>query len=112
MGNGPYLSDDGYTYRGRGFIQVTGKNNYAEVAKMVGVDFVDQPDLLAQPQYALLSACCFWQHAHLNAFADRDDVHGLTIAINGGLLGFDERKRCTRRVEEMQKIWSGEAIAV
>lgn len=112
MGNDDYMSDDGYRYRGRGFMQVTGKDNYAEVGKMIGVDLLNNPDLLSEPRYALMSSCRFWQHNHLNAFADRDNFHGLTIAINGGLQAFDARKEYTLRVKEMQKSWGGRVTAV
>ena len=112
MGNDAYMSDDGYRYRGRGFIQVTGKENYAEVGRIIGIDLLKSPDLLSEPQYALMSACCFWQHNHLNVFADRDNFHGLTIAINGGLQALVARKEYTLRVKEMQKTWDGPVAAV
>ena len=106
MGNADYLSDEGYRFRGRGFIQVTGKDNYAAVSQALGIDFVADPDKMSDPRYALLSACSYWRSNGLNAYADRDDFVGLTHAINGGVTALNERKAYTMQIKRMQKTWN------
>jgi putative chitinase len=98
MGNGDEASGDGWRYRGRGLIQLTGRANYASFSRALGVDAVGNPDLLAQPAGAALSAAWFWQAGGLNELADLtsgapDDVHfaELTRRINGGLNGLAQR---------------------
>lgn len=88
MGNtGP---NDGWMYRGRGLKQLTGKNNYAHMTKVMGIDFVNNPDLVALDAYAAGTAVQFWRDAGGNVYADRGDYMGLTKAINGGLVGFED----------------------
>ncbi|MDK5209562.1 glycoside hydrolase family 19 protein, partial [Enterobacter hormaechei] len=91
-GNGDRNSGDGYRYRGRGLIQVTGKANYAALVKQLGVDIVKSPELLTQPQYAAESAAAWWSNHGLNAIADSDDVSRITRIINGGTNGLEDRK--------------------
>jgi putative chitinase len=83
---------DGAKYIGRGLIQLTGKENYANCGSAIGVDLVANPDLLATPKYAALSAGWFWNKKGLNAFADADDIDTITKRINGGLIGLADRK--------------------
>jgi len=83
---------DGAKYIGRGLIQLTGKENYANCGNAIGVDLVANPDLLATPKYAALSAGWFWNRKGLNAFADADDIDTITKRINGGLIGLADRK--------------------
>lgn len=83
---------DGYKYRGRGYIQVTGRANYTELSKDTGIDFVNNPDLLATEANAMLSACWYWNKRNLNRFADADDLITLTWRINGGLNGLGDRR--------------------
>jgi putative chitinase len=83
---------DGYRYRGRGFMQITGRANYREMGNKIGVDLEADPDLAAQPLYALMTAAAFWDNCGLNPYADRDDLEGITKRINGGLNGLDHRK--------------------
>jgi putative chitinase len=83
---------DGAKYIGRGLIQLTGKENYANCGNAIGVDLVANPDLLATPKYAALSAGWFWNRKGLNAFADADDIDTITKRINGGLIGLNDRK--------------------
>jgi putative chitinase len=83
---------DGAKYIGRGLIQLTGKENYANCGNAIGVDLVANPDLLATPKYAALSAGWFWNKKGLNAFADADDIDTITKRINGGLIGLADRK--------------------
>lgn len=84
--------DDGWRYRGRGLKQLTFKDNYARASKDGGVDFVNNPDLLLLPQYAVLTAGMYWQWINGNAYADKLDTTGLTKAVNGGLNGLLARK--------------------
>lgn len=95
---------DGLKYRGRGFIQLTGKANYAAVSKALGVDFVAHPELLEQPKYAALSAAWFWHSKGLNELADKGDFAGLTKKINGGLTGFKERQEYWARAKSAMPI--------
>ena len=89
MGN---LQDgDGWKFHGRGLIQLTGRENYANCGSGVGVDLIDNPDLLLTPQYAVLSAGWFWNKKGLNTLADSQEYGAMTRRINGGLTGLDER---------------------
>lgn len=92
MGNGDLASGDGWRYRGRGLIQVTGRANYAACGKALGLDLVGAPELLEQPEPAARSAAWFWRMRNLNPMADRGDIEGITKAINGGLTGLADRK--------------------
>ena len=83
---------DGAKYIGRGLIQLTGKENYANCGSAIGVDLVANPDLLSTPKYAALSAGWFWNRKGLNALADADDIDTITKRINGGLIGIADRK--------------------
>jgi putative chitinase len=92
MGNGDELSGDGWNYRGRGLIQLTGRDNYTRFSNAVGVDVVENPDLVAEPEMAALSAGWFWSTNGLNALADARDIVGMTKRINGGTHGLDDRQ--------------------
>ena len=92
MGNGPIESGEGWKFRGRGLKQLTGKSNHAECGNELGVNLVDNPDLLLEPTYAARSAAWFWQKNKCNTFADVGDIEGLTKRINGGLIGIADRK--------------------
>lgn len=91
MGNGNEGSGDGYKYRGRGFIQLTGKSNYAALSKATGIDFVNNPDLLLQEANAMVAALWFWKTKKLNPLASADNIHKITRIINGGQNGIDHR---------------------
>ncbi|CAA7618992.1 Chinitase domain protein [Magnetospirillum sp. LM-5] len=92
MGNGYETSGDGWRYRGRGLIQVTGKANYAACGTALGLDLIAQPELLEQPAPAARSAGWFWHSNRLNGPADARDIETITRRINGGLTGLDDRK--------------------
>jgi putative chitinase len=79
-------------YLGRGLIQLTGKENYANCGSGLGVDLVGNPDWLSDPKYAALSAGWFWNKKGLNSLADASDIETMTKRINGGLIGLDDRK--------------------
>lgn len=91
MGNGPAESGEGWKYRGRGLKQLTGKDNYTRCGKALGVDLVGNPDLLLEPEYAARSAGWFWKTNNLSPFADKGDIKGMTVKINGGLIGYEKR---------------------
>lgn len=91
MGNGDEASGDGWRYRGRGCIQLTGKDNYAMLSKALNYDFVSHPDDLIDPSWAALSAAWFWNTHGCNALADKQDYTNITKAINGGTNGLDTR---------------------
>jgi len=98
MGNGSEASGDGWKYRGRGLIQLTGKNNYLKFSKWYNDSkiFVDSPDLLLQPQFAVLSAFFYWDTHKLNDYiiietGSYNICKKVTRAINGGYNGLDER---------------------
>ena len=91
MGNRDEASGDGYRFRGRGCFQLTGHANYFHAGTACGVDFVMQPDLVATPQYAPMTAGWFWNTHELNQFADSGDYVTMTKRINGGTIGLDER---------------------
>jgi putative chitinase len=79
-------------YLGRGLIQLTGKENYANCGSGIGVDLLSNPNLLNTPEYAALSAGWFWNKKGLNALADSQDFETMTKRINGGTLGLEDRK--------------------
>lgn len=91
MGNRDEASGDGYRFRGRGCIQLTGHANYFHAGQACGEDFVMQPDLVATPKYAAMTAGWFWNTHKLNQFADRQDFTLMTKKINGGTIGLDDR---------------------
>jgi putative chitinase len=92
MGNGDERSGDGWRYRGRGLIQLTGRANYKAFAEWIGDERVmDEPDLVCT-EYAVHSAVFFWVKNDLNRLADRDDVVALTTRVNGGVNGLAHRR--------------------
>lgn len=96
MGNGDVASGDGYKYRGRGLIQITGKNNYTKCGEFLGVDLVGNPDLLGLAQYAALSAGWFWHVNDLDQLDDDLSVLAETKKINGGTNGLADREKRMR----------------
>jgi putative chitinase len=96
MGNRDESSGDGYRFRGRGCIQTTGHANYYHAGQALGVDFVMDPDLVASPKYAALTAGFFWSTHGLNELADKQDHKSITKRINGGFIGLAEREEHTR----------------
>jgi len=93
MGNGDEHSGEGYRYRGRGPIQLTGKDNYAACSDFLFQDdtLLQNPDMLLDPEYALHSACWFWWKNDLNNYADSADLVTMTKRINGGTIGLEDR---------------------
>ena len=91
MGNGDEQSGDGWKFRGRGLIQLTGRSNYQFFADSIGEDIEDIPAFLETYEGAVQSACYFWESSKLNAVADAGDIKKMTKIINGGFLGLEER---------------------
>jgi predicted chitinase len=84
---------DGFRYRGRGPIQITGRSNYKKYGDLLGVDLAGNPDLAATPQFAFSTAGLFWKLNRLNELADVQDFTTITRRINGGLNGLQERQK-------------------
>lgn len=106
LGNGNEASGDGWKYRGRGLIQITGRSNYllldnGAISMTIGTDLIDEPDLLAkEPEYAAASAAWWWRNAGLNELADKlgssnetEIFKQITKRINGGYNGLVERQQ-------------------
>lgn len=96
---GNTLAGDGARYMGRGWIQVTGRENYRTLTQRLrerlgnaAPDFEAEPEVLEQPRWAALSAADFWVSRGLNSYADADDIVGLTRRVNGGTNGLHERQ--------------------
>ena len=100
MGNGNEASGDGFRFRGRGYIQLTGKNNYKAFDKFVDDDIVLNPELVAT-KYPLLTAAWFWDVNDLNEICDKgvnkSTIFAVTKKVNGGIKGLEERSVLTTR---------------
>lgn len=96
LGNGDFASGDGWRFRGKGIIQLTGRSNYVAFGTAIGEDVTKNPDLLVTPKYASLSACWFFSKNGLNAIADKgatdEAVKEMTKRINGGYHGLSDRQ--------------------
>jgi putative chitinase len=93
MGNGSEKSGDGWKFRGRGVIQLTGFENYTNFAKAVGKDVDQVIKYLGTKKGALHSACWYWDSRNINATADAGDIVKMTKLINGGTIGLEDRKK-------------------
>lgn len=100
LGNGDTASGDGWMFRGRGVIQLTGRGNYRAIGNALGLPLESQPDLLLQPSPAALVAGYFWNSRGLNELADDktsddddEDFVQITLRINGGRTGLADRRR-------------------
>jgi len=93
MGNRDEATGDGYRFRGRGLFQLTGHSNYFHAGKALGEDFVMNPDLVATPMFAALTAGFFWNTHKLNQYADARDYVTMTKKINGGTIGLADRQK-------------------
>ena len=97
---------DGVRYKGRGFIQLTGRANFRSAGSDLGLDLENNPDLAEQPDIAARLAVWFWNKKNLNAKADAGDFVGITRAINGGTRGLQDR---TRLYESAKQVLSAVA---
>lgn len=89
LGNSPEADGDGERYRGRGLIQITGKANYKLCGDALGLDLINNPEILEQPEYAWKSAGWYWNLRHINNYAD--DIVKVTRLVNGGTNHLEER---------------------
>lgn len=107
MGNGPESSGDGFKYRGRGLIQITGKSNYMEFAKSCGKTLEEVISYLETDEGACESAGWYWNMRNLNPLADAEDILAVTKKINGGTTGLQDRtmlfKDITNRLAQLRK---------
>ncbi|RWU18119.1 lysozyme [Pseudomonas alkylphenolica] len=103
LGNTPAADGDGQKYRGRGLIQVTGRDNYEACSEALFGDsrLLATPELLEQPVYASLSAGWYWHRAGLNKLADSGDFLAITKKINGGTNGLEDREALYKRALEV-----------
>lgn len=93
MSNGNEQSGDGWKFRGRGILQITGRANYTQCSRdLFGDDTLAQdPDLVRTPEYAIITACWFWHKNQLNQICDKGDIVLLSKKINGGTIGLEDR---------------------
>lgn len=96
-GNGDIKSGDGFKYRGRGLIQLTGKANYERVGERLGLDLIARPELLENIYNATHSACVYWDENNINQVADTGDVMRVTKKINKAAEGLRERQYYYRK---------------
>jgi putative chitinase len=88
---GNKVPGDGYRYRGRGPLELTGRLNYHRFGALAGIDFESHPELVEIPSVGLHVACLFWADRAINVPADADDVNAVTHKVNGGLNGLSDR---------------------
>ena len=107
MGNGNQASGEGYKFRGRGYLQITGKSNYSALTKDTGIDFLENPDLIATT-YPLMTAGWFFKKNNLFILCDkgatREVVESVTKRVNGGLIGIEDR---WKHFQEFNKLLAG-----
>lgn len=102
MGNGDEASGDGWKYRGRGLIQLTGHDNYQRCGQAIGLDLENDPDQVADdPSVSVSAVGWFWQTNNLNRLADADDIKGVTKRINGGYHGLEDRMAFLERAKSV-----------
>lgn len=104
---------DGVRFKGRGIFQLTGRSNYRNIGKLIGMDLENNPELAESPEVSVLTALEYWKSRNLNTLADRDDVRAITKKINGGFNGFEDRKKYLARAKQViPKDFSFPAIVV
>ena len=103
LGNTPEADGDGQKYKGRGYIQLTGTNNYRLFDEFTGrkYDLMNHPERVEQPDLAMLAAGWYWSRNDLNRLADRDDLLSITKRINGGTNGLEDRIRYFLNAEKV-----------
>jgi putative chitinase len=92
LGNGPPASNDGFNYRGRGLIQLTGRTNYAQREAETGINLVTQPELASNPRTAVQVAALYWTSRSINDPADNDDIREVRRRVNGGAIGLEDAR--------------------
>lgn len=105
LGNGNAASGDGFRFRGRGFLQVTGRANYTKLGKIIGVPLDKEPEQLGEPLPAARAAAAFWRMRDINIAADANDISTVTLLVNGpARLHLAERRTW---LKTSRKIWAG-----
>lgn len=102
LGNGDYASGDGFTYRGGGLIELTGRSSYRSIGDYLGITLESRPALIEQPAVAARTAGLFWQMKKLNEIADTGNVGHVTRLINGGTNGLDGRTAFWNKLNAQQ----------
>jgi putative chitinase len=106
MGNGSKESNEGFKFRGRGYIQLTGKDNYSSFSKSLGEDVVKDPDRVSK-EFPLVSAGWFFSKNSINVIADKGDtlevITQVTRKINGGTIGLDHRVKEFKKYYDLLK---------
>ena len=97
LGNGSTCTNEGYIYRGRGIIQITGKDNYRKLNYETGINCVENPDLLLDMHFAVISAFWYWDYRKLQG---KKDIEVVTKLINGGLTGIEDRKNLYLKIKK------------
>lgn len=90
--------NDGWRFIGRGLVQLTGRDNYSRIGRVLGQDFVAYPTAILDPENGLRVAGLYWSATDANAGADADDIERVTRAVNGGLIGLAERRVWLQKV--------------
>ncbi|WP_052119963.1 glycoside hydrolase family 19 protein [Inquilinus limosus] len=103
LGNTPQMDGDGYRYRGRGFFQLTGANNYDRAGRDLGLPLLENPDVAADPETSVRIAVFYWQHRNIGAWAESDNCRAVTRLINGGLNGLPDREEALKRAKAAYK---------
>lgn len=101
---GNIYKGDGVTFKGRGFIQITGRSNYTQLSKALGIDFVSKPELASKDEYSARAAAWYWKSRNLNKYADLNSQEGfdkITKLINGGWNGREQRNKFYEKAKEV-----------
>lgn len=109
MGNGDEKSGEGYKYRGRGYLQITGKDNYKTLSKDTGINYVNNPDLLLTEADSMIAALWFFKKNNLNKYADQGNIDTVSDLINigrvtskyGDSVGFSHRKQLFEKYKKV-----------
>lgn len=104
MGNGNESTNDGFRFRGRGLIQLTGYYNYLKCGNDIGKNLIENPDYLLTIEGAIDSAIWYWNNRNCNKYADVLDIIGLTKAINGGTIGLEHRTKLFNSILQKLKM--------
>ena len=96
---GNVFPGDGKRFKGRGPIQLTGRANYRAFGRRIGIDLERHPEIAAVPSIGLHTALEYWKDRGLNRLADADNIKRITLAINGGMNGFEDRKAHLRKIK-------------
>ena len=106
MDNGDTASGDGWRFRGGGILQLTGRANYTNFGKSIGMTAEAATDYVRTPKGAIESACWFWKTNKLNEYCDKNDIVGMTKRVNGGTIGLEDR---TKHWNHAMELFTGKA---